>query len=452
MKRITTALILALVAILLLPSSGFSEQSNRLALVIGNATYKSSPLRNPVNDAYDMAQTLRTLGFEVIHKENVGQRAMEKAVRDFGKRLRKGGVGLFYFAGHGIQVNGINYLIPIGAQIYEETDIKYEAVDARRILDAMHTAGNNLNIVILDACRDNPFARSFRTGARGLARMDAPTGTLVAYSTAPGMVAADGEGRNATYTKYLLKYMTTANLTIEQVLKKVRVEVISETGNKQVPWETSSLTGDFYFGSKRAIAIKKRPTATTQDSTELEKERERLEQERLELEQLKMEIERQKLEAERRRLEVEKGKLAIVKTPQGLMPNEVYRDGRFIAYDNGTVLDTGTGLMWAAKDNGEGITWDEAKRYCENYRGGGYTDWRMPTQSELASLYDPSKKNRFGCHITKLIDISMCLPWASERHGPWSAVFSFSSGDGIRYFSRLSPPATSRVLPVRSGN
>jgi len=259
MKRITTALVLALVAILLLPSSGFSDQSRRLALVIGNAAYKNSPLRNPVNDAYDMARTLRTMDFEVIHRKNVGQRVMEKAIREFGKQLRKGGVGLFYFAGHGMQVNGRNYLIPIGAVIYEETDIKYEAVDAGRILAAMQNAGNSLNIVILDACRDNPFARSFRTNAQGLAHMDAPTGTLIAYSTAPGMVATDGEGRNAVYTKYFLKYITTPGLTIEQVLKKVRVEVINETGNKQVPWESSSLTGDFYFASKRAIAVVKRP-------------------------------------------------------------------------------------------------------------------------------------------------------------------------------------------------
>ena len=240
-------------------------EKKRLALVIGNSAYKFAPLRNPVNDAKDMATTLRNLGFEVIDNLNVNQREMEKSIRTFGKKLRKYQVGMFYYSGHGIQMNGTNYLIPVNAEIETESDVKYEAVDAGRVLGKMEDAGNNVNIVVLDACRDNPLARSFRTRMHGLARMDAPTGSIIAYATAPGSVAADGEGRNGLYTKYLLENMKIPNLTIEQVFKRVRNSVMNETNNKQVPWESTSFRGDFYLSasaSETKDAASSKPPAT----------------------------------------------------------------------------------------------------------------------------------------------------------------------------------------------
>lgn len=316
MTRISTAFVSALLVVLLFPFFAFSErgiqvQEKRLALVIGNGSYKSSPLRNPVNDAYDMACTLKKLGFEVMHKENGSQKAMEQAIREFGRRLRKGGVGLFYFAGHGIQVNGRNYLIPVDAEIETESDVKFEAVDAGRVLGKMEDAGNDLNIVILDACRDNPFARSFRTSTYGLAHMDAPVGSIIAYATAPGSIAADGEGRNALYTGHLLRNIVILGLTIEQVFKRVRDSVVKETGKKQVPWESTSLRGDFCFVPKQIAAVTGQPEIEPQISktdTGLEQERKRLERKRRELERLKVEIERKKLEAERKHLAAEKKK------------------------------------------------------------------------------------------------------------------------------------------------
>jgi len=269
MKRKYFLPIFALVMVFTNANISFSKsvlQENRFALVIGNGGYKSSPLRNPANDARDMAARLRKLGFEVMHRENASQRSMEAAIRRFGRSLRKGGVGLFYFAGHGVQVNGRNYLIPIGADIEKETEVKYEAVDAGRVLDEMYEAGNGLNIVVLDACRDNPFARSFRTRTGGLARMDAPTGTFIAYSTAPGSIAADGEGRNGIFTHHLLKNIPKPGLKIEDILKEVRKGVISETNNKQVPWQSSSLTGDFYFVASSGAVIEK-PTKQINDAT-----------------------------------------------------------------------------------------------------------------------------------------------------------------------------------------
>ncbi|MBU1229860.1 MAG: caspase family protein [Proteobacteria bacterium] len=257
---------------------------HRLALVIGNSAYESSPLKNPVNDATDMANMLKGMGFEVLSHLNANQKQMENAIRTFQGKLTKDSVGLFFYAGHGMQVGGVNYLVPVGAKISQESDVKYETVDAGKVLDAMHTAGNPLNIVVLDACRDNPFARSYRSSAKGLARMDAPTGTFIAYATAPGDTAADGEGKNGVFTKYMLEYMPTPNLEVDKVLKKVRVSVMRETGKRQVPWQSSSLTGDFFF--------KGGATAEGPADKAVSEEWARIEKERQEIAELKRQIER----------------------------------------------------------------------------------------------------------------------------------------------------------------
>lgn len=231
-----------------LRADGAKASDNRTALVIGNADYATAPLRNPVNDATDMAATLESLGFDVKAHTNLDQNAMKRAIRDFGASLRaRGGVGLFYFAGHGVQVKGVNYLIPIGAKVDTEEEVEYESVDAGLVLAQMESAKNRVNIVVLDACRNNPFARAFRSSDKGLASIDAPSGTLLAYATAPGSVAADGGGRNGIYTQELLKSIKTEGLELSAVFKQVRVGVLKATGEKQTPWESSSLTGDFYF-------------------------------------------------------------------------------------------------------------------------------------------------------------------------------------------------------------
>jgi hypothetical protein len=245
-----------------------SLTGRRVALVIGNSAYKDSPLLNPVNDARAIAQALRRFGFEVIHGEDLSQNDMKRNIRAFGEKIRNGGVGLFYYAGHGIQIRGSNYLIPVGATIASEEEVEYESVDVGLVLAQMETARNQLNIVILDACRNNPFARSFRSAQRGLASIDAPGGTLIAYATAPGSVASDGAERNGLYTQQLLKYMLIPELSIEQVFKQVRVAVRSQSQGKQIPWESSSLERDFYFSSSNLTAPEKAssPIATESHS------------------------------------------------------------------------------------------------------------------------------------------------------------------------------------------
>jgi formylglycine-generating enzyme required for sulfatase activity len=224
-----------------------TSQSNRIALVIGNGAYKVGPLKNPVNDASDIASVLKQKGFSVSLLTNATQRQMEKAIGQFGKQLRDGGVGLFFYAGHGMQVSGSNYLIPIGANIEAESDIKYESVNANRVLSKMEEAGNDLNMVFLDACRNNPFARSFRSSGKGLAQMDAPKGSFVAFATAPGSIASDGTGRNGLFTGELIQHMQVPGLELTKMMKEVRKQVLRESEDKQTPWDVSSLTGDFYF-------------------------------------------------------------------------------------------------------------------------------------------------------------------------------------------------------------
>ena len=228
------------------PSASPSER--RVALVIGNAAYQyTAPLQNPVNDAQDMARVLKDLQFQVILKTNATLDTMADAIFEFGERLKGGGVGLLYYSGHGMQVKGENYLIPIDANIGREDDIKRKTINAKDILDKMDEAKSHLNLVFLDACRNNPFPRSVRAVSRGLAGMNAPTGTLLVFATNPDNVAADGTGRNGAYTKHLLQYITQPGLEVGMLLRRVRTAVKEETGGQQVPWENGSIEGEFYF-------------------------------------------------------------------------------------------------------------------------------------------------------------------------------------------------------------
>ncbi len=227
----------------------------RVALVIGNAAYKTAPLNNPLNDSRDMAKALRSLGFDVIERQNLSREGFSGVVREFGDKLRGASVGLFYFSGHGLQVRGRNFLVPVDADIAREDEVQYRSFDVNEVLDKMDSARTPVNLVVLDACRNNPFARSFKTSQVGLAQMDAPTGTLIAFATAPGSVAQDGEpGANGLYTGALLKHITTPGMAVEQMFKRVRVDVVAGSKSAQVPWESSSLSRDFSFARAAAGA------------------------------------------------------------------------------------------------------------------------------------------------------------------------------------------------------
>jgi hypothetical protein len=224
----------------------------RLALVIGNARYRNTTaLNNTVNDANDIAETLRQIGFEVILGTDLSKREMENLIRQFGDKLsQQNGISLFYYSGHGVQSNNKNYLIPIDADIPSEDEIAYQTIDLNFILGKLNSADNSSNIVILDACRSNPFAKQWsktrameaENGLAGITK--APTGTLIAYATQPDATASDGTGRNGLYTAELLKQLKRTNLNITQVFQNTRAEVVKKSANKQVPWELSSLLTD----------------------------------------------------------------------------------------------------------------------------------------------------------------------------------------------------------------
>ena len=230
-----------------------SRVHRRHALVIGNGDYTDDRLANAVNDAEDVARTLQEIGFSVTLVRNANRRTIDEAVESFSSRLGPGEIGLFYFSGHGVQVDGENYLVPINAQLRRQADAQYDAVPLGKVINAVEGTRAAAKIIILDACRNNPFYRRWRPSARGVTTrgLAAPLtsgsgGTLIAFATAPGMVAADGIGNssNSPFTTHLLKHIKTPNLDVYRLFRRVREDVARVTSNEQIPWVSESLTGE----------------------------------------------------------------------------------------------------------------------------------------------------------------------------------------------------------------
>jgi hypothetical protein len=231
---------------------GAARAEPRIALVVGNGSYEQvQPLDNPMLDAHLMATTLATVGFDVTLLIDSDQNRMKQAVANFGRKLRAAGpdaVGLFYYAGHGVQSDGVNYLLPVDSAVRDEADLDLVGVQADWVLRQLFSARNRTNIVILDACRNNPFEAIAGMRQQGLAEMNAPPGTIIAYSSAPGAVALDGApGTNSPFTGALSAGILAEGEPIEQVFKDVRVSVVEQTQGRQTPWDSSSLTSEFYF-------------------------------------------------------------------------------------------------------------------------------------------------------------------------------------------------------------
>jgi len=253
MRRVNWLALVGTAAALVLPCPG--QQGQRLlelrgknvALLIGNDAYPNAPLRNAVNDAKTMAAALKSLDYAVDTALNTDLRTMREAVDRFIGKLAAGDVALFFYAGHGIQVDGDNYLVPVSFNAKDEADAKYEAYAASRVQERMEGSGARVNILILDACRNNPF-RSSRSGAGGLAAMNTGRGTFIAFATAPGSTASDNpKSANGLFTGHLAQALSEPGLTLDQLFNRVRQRVYSESGNKQLPWSGSSVIGDFYL-------------------------------------------------------------------------------------------------------------------------------------------------------------------------------------------------------------
>jgi Caspase domain len=220
------------------------------ALVIGNGGYVDvNPLKNPTNDADDIGEILAKRDFTIIKKTDCTHKEMDLALKEFRAALKDSDVGLFFFAGHGMQIDGENYLAAIDADADTETDAKHSSLSLNRVIETMEKSGTATNIIVLDACRENPFERAWHRSAssRGLAPVYAPKGTIIAYATSPGQIASDGAGRNGAYTAALLKHIDTPDVSLENMFKRVRNTLSAATNGKQISWEHTSLAGDFFF-------------------------------------------------------------------------------------------------------------------------------------------------------------------------------------------------------------
>ena len=255
----------------------------RRALVIGNSSYAMGALRNPANDARAIAEELRRQGFEVTLGLDLGREEMLAAIGAYADSIaRSKAVALFYFAGHGLQLAWRNYLVPTDAKIESAEDIKARCVDVNAVIEGIGRAANPMNMVILDACRDNPFGRDAKTEQKGLSQLDAPPGTLLAYATSPGNIASDGEGANGLYTEHLLREMKVPEAKIEEVFKRVRLGVRKRSQGQQIPWESTSLEQDFWFIPPKAVlkeAQEEAERAQREQQAKEEAERARLEEE-----------------------------------------------------------------------------------------------------------------------------------------------------------------------------
>jgi hypothetical protein len=252
----------AAIALLSLLSAGPAAAEKRVALVVGNSAYQNiTRLDNPRNDATLMADTLSSLGFTLIGGRaqlDLDKAALDTDVQNFGRQIQGADVALFYYAGHGVQVNGSNYLVPVGANPTREADVDFQMVDINLVLRQMQGSGTRLNMVILDACRNNPFGgRGLRSADGGLAQMRAPEGTLISYATQPGSVAQDGSDGHSPYTKALATTIKQAGLDIFQTFNQVGLAVKRETSGSQQPWVSSSpIDGSFYFAAPAAAGPK----------------------------------------------------------------------------------------------------------------------------------------------------------------------------------------------------
>ncbi len=491
-----------------IPNLSFSTAEQRLALLIGNSRYThAGSLPNPVNNVSAMEKALRGLGFVVMKYEDCSQKTMKNAIDEFGRNLKGKDVGLFFYSGHGIQVGGQNYLLPVDAKLDSANNAEFDCVRADRVLATMEAAGSKTNIVILDACRDNPFERGWHGSPKegGLAFMKAPSGSLIAYSTAPGKIALDGSGRNSPYVAALLRHIDTPNIPVLQMFQKVRSTVLDGSDYKQIPWESASLTEDFYFFRKW-------------EDDGFSAEQARLERARWELEKLRAEIQRKHRESKNHNVDpanlpqeknpMEKGFLLDlwVETPEfaGLpaqgkrnilgyyfdaemaddeyykLPKErqiairnnfidlhvlsdsppssesnvIKRDGAYVAYADGIVKDMKSGLEWKVGPDRD-TSWDEAKSWVRSLNVAGAFDdgWRIPTADELKGLYGKGTDSR---DLTPLLKGSGWWIWSSGSEGsPVPCGFGFFGGDktwhpGDAFGKSSSGPIGFRAFAVRS--
>ncbi len=420
----------------------------QLALVIGNSQYEFSQLANPKNDAKDIAGVLRQMGFEVTLKTDLNQVAMGQAIRQFSTRLsRQPGVGLFYFAGHGTQVDGQNYLLPIdNNKIGDKHDLASYAINVNdHVLARMKEANNQLNVVILDACRDNPFRGFKRSLGRGLAKVESSRGTIIAFATAPGDTASDVSigKRNGLFTKYLLNGLKKAQKNhqrIDDMFMEVSNGVIQESGNDQEPWYSASLRKPFCFGGcQKVTMVQSQPITTTTSSQPS-----------------------QPTPSIQHKLPP----VAITSVQQPIASS--YSSVRYTDNGDGTVTDNRSGLIWLKNANCFGRqNWERAMQSAANLANGqcGLRDgsmrgmWRLPTIKEWKAMIDkkyrsPALSNAAGTGQWEEGDafsgVQTWNYWSSTTRANSTGIAWYVSLFYSYVYSAIKM-ATYDVWPVRGG-
>ena len=378
--------------------------AGKYALVIGNGSYQAVPeLDTPVNDANTMAATLSDLGFIVDKGIDLTQQQMENIIRNFRSRIGSDDTALFYYSGHGVEVEGINYLIPI--EIPKDM-IRYKGIPVNVVLDKMEEAQSRVNIVILDACRSN--LKGGKGFGKGLAAMTGTKGSFIAYATAPGTEAYTGNETTSIYTRHLVNMIRKPGLRIEDVFMKVRESVMAETSDAQMPWEHSSLVGKpFYFLEGGTPTLNQKYRLRSSPSTLSESD-------------VSILVKNHNLFSKKY------GWNAEWANESGDFKND------FVDNGNGTITDRATGLMWQKSGADNYINYEQAQAYVEKLnrdRFAGYSDWRLPTVEELASLLEPSEMNG-DLYIDPIFDKTQKYCWTSDRYGSsgaWFVYFSYGS-------------------------
>lgn len=412
-KRLFIVIFFLLVAFLT------NAQERRIALVIGNSDYeKSGVLKNPANDANLMAETLEGLDFTVIKKLNASKFDMENVIYDFSRKLSEYTIALFYYAGHGIQVDGTNYLLPIDAKLNDKVSAEFEAIDVSKIVSQFERHPDNTNIVILDACRNNPFKSFSRGGESGFKAIPAPSGTIIAFATSEGATASDGTGGNGLYTSALAEEMKVPQ-RIEDVFINTRNKVRERSNNQQSPQEWSQLTGRFYFSQDGTIENNNnlKNNVVAQNNTP----------------NIAPTLDRGIIRSGGQKAKVHLADLLEF----GYGMDEVLESGVPSRYLHGINFQGGiivhldeenrTGLIAAPFDQARGakINYEEATEVCDFLEIDGFDDWKLPSRGQLVLMYKNLKQNDYG-------NFTPDSYWSGSKNG-YHNVWGFSFSSGSKY-------------------
>ncbi len=434
-----------------------AASEKRVALVIGNGAYPRAPLSNPVNDAIDLSAALRRLGFEVMERRNRNSEEMKRDLIEFQDRLGPGAVALFYFAGHGVQAGrGLNYLLPVGRDYERERDAEMFGLEAGTVLRRMEESGAALSIVILDACRDSPLPPESRSsGSRGLARMEAPSGSLIAFATAAGSTADENRGgRNGLYTQYLLRAIEAPGLRLEDVFQRVRRDVERASNRRQSPEEISKLTRAFYFrpGVQDSTQLAAAIPDPELEAWDLAKRRDNA----ASYEAYMQAYPQGRFTAAARTAVAGLGSRASAGHSELLEPsgrgNDCDPSRPWMMTEetesSAVLRQCSSGLLWLRLDNGHDLNWSAARSHCQ--RQGAR--WSLPTVAELQSLYaDNLPRRSCGtgfCKVAEQFRLSAWSFWSSDSNSSEDA-WVVSLGSGERLLAYAGAVGDRRALCIR---